>query len=83
MVNLKTDTVYHKIIQLLTQTTKEELETSKVGERIILDGFGFSCEMITDKGIKNISIRTPTPKSHPIVSAFLKETYRRLFKKPR
>lgn len=80
VVNLKTDTAYYKILQLVTQGSKQELETSKIGERIILDGFSFSGEIITNSDIKNIGIHTPTAKSHPIVAALLEESYNRLWK---
>lgn len=81
IINLKTDTTYNKILQLVAQSSKQELETSKVGERIILDGFGFSGEIITNSDIMNISMRSPDAKSHPIVAALLEESYDRLFKK--
>ena len=80
VINLKTDTAYQKILQLVAQSGKQELETSKVGERLILDGFGFSGEIITNSDIKNISMRSPDAKSHPIVAALLEESYNRLWK---
>lgn len=81
IVNLKTDTVYNKILQMITQRTKQELETSIIGVRNYLDGFSFGCEIITDTEKKNISIETPMPDTHPIVSYLLDESYKRLFKK--
>lgn len=83
IVNLQTDTAYHKTLQLLAQSSKQELETSKIGELIILDGFYLSCEIITATDVKNIYIRTPTPDTHPIVAALLEESYNKLFKKTR
>ncbi len=81
VINLKKDTTYRKILLLFAQTSKEDLEKSKIPDRIYLDGFGFSCAVITDAGTKNITIRTPVPDTYPIVSALLKESYDRIFKK--
>jgi hypothetical protein len=73
-ISLKKDTAYRKILQSMTQTSKDELEASKVGKQIILDGFGFGCTIITDAGTKIIGVHTPTEESHPIIAEFLKET---------
>jgi hypothetical protein len=81
IVDLKADTAYYNILKLVAQSSKHELETSKVGERVYLDGFSFSCEIITDAGTKYIGIHTPTAETHPIVSSLLNESYDRLFKK--
>jgi hypothetical protein len=81
VINLKRDTAYRKILLLLTQTSKEELEKSKIANRYYLDGFGFSCTVITDIDTKDIYVRTPMPDTHPIVSALLTESYNRVFRK--
>jgi hypothetical protein len=81
VLNLATDTVYNKILQMITQSTKQELETSIIGLRNYLDGFSLMCEIITYTEKKNISIETPMPDTHPIVSYLLDESYKRLFKK--
>lgn len=77
-IDLKKDTAYNKILQLMAQTSKKELETSKVGQRFVLDGFGFGSTIVTDKGTKTIGVRTPMPDSHPIIYSFLEETRSRL-----
>jgi hypothetical protein len=81
IVNLKKDIAYNKLLQLMAQTSKTELETSKIGQRITLDGFGFSCTIITENDTKKNFISTPIQESHPIVTEFLKGTEARLFKK--
>ncbi len=81
IINLQKDTAYRQILRLISQTTKNELELSKVGKRITLDGFGFSCTIITDTEIKKIAVGTPTSASHPIIANFLKETTGRVFEK--
>lgn len=78
-VDLKTDTVYNKILLSLAKRTKEELEKSIIGEHITLDGFGFGCTIITNSGTKTISMRSPPAETYPIVSSFLEESYDRLW----
>lgn len=79
IISLKKDTAYSKILQLMAQTSKNELETSKVGQRNVLDGFGFGCTIITSTGAKSLSARTPTTETHPMIAAFLEETRARVF----
>jgi len=82
-INLKKDTAYKKILQLMAKTSKKELETSKTGQRFTLDGFGFGSTIVTNKSTKTIGVRTPTHDSHPIIYRFLEETRSRLKPRPR
>lgn len=78
-IDLKTDTAYNKILISLAKDTKEELETSIVGERHYLDGFIFVCTITTNTGSKHIEITNPSDITHPIISALLKQSYNRLW----
>jgi hypothetical protein len=77
-INLNQDTTYRNILALMINTSRDNLANSKIGKVAILDGVYFGCTIITDTEKKKVYIHQPTPKTHPIVSAFLKESIERV-----
>lgn len=76
-IDLKHDTAYRNVLALMINTSRDDLANSKIGKVAILDGVYFGCTIITDTGKKKVYIHQPTPKTHPIVSDFLKESIER------
>jgi len=77
-INLNQDTTYRNILALMINTSRDDLANSKIGKVAILDGVYFGCTIITDTGKKKVYIHQPTPKTHPVISDFLKKSIERV-----